>query len=71
MGQLLGMHVILGQPVHHGGERDDARRGQDAGLAHATAHLFAHTPRPPDERCVARHHRPHRRAQPLAQADAD
>ncbi len=41
LGEVLGARVVGREAGRHARERDDARRGEDAGLAHAAAKELA------------------------------
>ena len=71
LGDPLRAPVIIGQPIDHALERDEAGRGHDAGLAHAAADHAAIGPRALDEGRRSAQHRAERRAQALADAEAD
>ena len=70
-GEAPGAAVIVGEPVDHALERDDAGRRHHAGLAHAAADHAAIGARAFDEGRRAAQHRAERRAQALADAEAD
>ncbi len=68
-GEPPGACVILGEAVDHLGERNEARRGQHADLAHAAAEHLADAPRLLNEVAVADQQRSDRRRQPLGEAE--
>ena len=69
VGEDPGVVVVLLQPPDHLGQREDARRRDDARLAHAAAEDLPHPPGAVDERRRAADHRPDRRGEPFRQAE--
>src|SRR5438552_2537546 len=69
VGQPPRVDVIVGQTLDVMPERVDAAGGDDAGLAHGTAHLLLAAPRLVDERARAGHGRADGRAEALGEID--
>ena len=69
--QGLGVAVVVGQAVHVVVEGMEARRGADAGLAHAAAEALLPAPGLVDEGGTAGQRGPERRAEALGEVDPD
>jgi hypothetical protein len=67
LGQRARVLMILGEPIDHGGQRDDPGSRDYPCLAHPPAQQLARTPRAFHERAPPAQHRSHRAGEPLGE----